>query len=161
MSMQLNLDDLQLPIVHATFIYPTDDSLLEPISLQDSECVNLNKSLAKLKGKDLASLAKDHSTKRLRSKETIEINDESYDLYLLHADSNEKAVFVVQGDTPFTKSLNLDEEQENAVIALPFLDGALLRFLERSEIYGTKSPKKKKLHKVLQYIYPKYKITFT
>merc|ERR1712228_763122 len=110
----------------------------------DSECANLNKYLAKSKGKDLESLSKEHSKKLLRSKDSFEVNDESYDLYLLHAASDEKAVFVVQGDTLFTKSLNLDDEQENAVIALPFLYGALLRFLERSEIYGTKKPKKKK-----------------
>merc|ERR1712154_90789 len=57
---------------------------------------------------------------------------------------DEKAVFVVQGDTIFTQSLNLDEENDNASICLPFLDGALLRFLERSEIYGTKQSKKSK-----------------
>merc|ERR1712083_84706 len=131
MSMQLNLDDPQLPIVHAAFIYPIDDLSIDPIILQDSECATFNKFLAKSKGKDVSSLAKDHSTKRLRSIDSFEVNDESYNLYLLHAASDEKAVFVVQGDTLFTKSLNLDEEQENAVIALPFLDGALLRFLER------------------------------
>eukprot|EP01084_Bolivina_argentea_P269729 458480_1 len=145
----LKLDDL--PIVHAAFIY-TDDDETEPISLQDTDCIKIAKKLEKQEGKSISQLAKEMRHKPLRTKKTLEIGDNIYELYTLHASSEDKAVFLIEGDTLFTNTLKLKEEKENSLLILPFLDAALLKFLGRSQIYGSNivkntTKKKRSVHK--------------
>ena len=147
----LKLDEL--PEVHAAYIFPTDpDFGSEPVKLGDYRCAKISKALKQSEGKDLTGLAREYRKKPLRTKKTFEIDNETFELYVLYGSSDDIAVFLIEGDTLFSKSLKLKEEKDNSLLILPFLDGALMKFLERSEIYGTDMPyssnKRRNMHKV-------------
>ena len=126
-----------LPVVHGVWIHAKNHDDSQRISLLDSSCDDISSALSTSSGKSLSDLVSEWESAALRSKHSFTVNDdEHYALFVLHASADDKAVFLVKDETPFTSGLSLDEELPNSLLILPFLDGALVRFLERSQVYG-------------------------
>merc|ERR1719295_1951987 len=128
-----------LPNVHGVWIHAKNQDDSQRISLTDPTCESISSFLSSTTDSDLSDLISKWESKPLRSKHSFTANlaDESqWALYVLHASSEDKAVFLVEDDTPFTNGLELKDEPLNSLLILPFLDGALVRFLERSQVYG-------------------------
>merc|ERR1719242_1285989 len=128
-----------LPVVHGVWINALNQDESQHMALRDSTCADISGSLSAVDDRDLSDLVSEWETKPLRSKHSftahIDGDDKCYALYVLHASSQDKALFLVRDDTPFVKTVDL-EDASNSHLILPFLDGALVRFLERAEVYG-------------------------
>lgn len=126
----------RLPTVHGVWINAQNQDDSQRISLKDSSCDAISTSLSAADDGDLSDLVSEWESKALRSKHSFTVDDDDkYALFVLYASAEDKAVFLVEDETPFTKSFDMDSPQ-NSLLILPFLDGALVRFLERSQVYG-------------------------
>lgn len=120
-----------VPAVHAVLVYTKSADKTERIRLVDAEANALNMEMAKLsETDDLLSYAKAFAFAR-PSGSFLKLqgipNCAEYAMYTLDLSQLDKATFVVDEDPMLMDSLTV----------LPFIDGALTRFLQRAQVYGT------------------------
>lgn len=147
MTSSSKLDDV--PVVHSVYVY-SDDYQENEIFVKDIYSELISRKLKKTTGKSVKDICKEvYAQCEINTIHEYQCGKSTYVLYVLQASSSEKSVFVCNKKDPFLKEYSSIQETifDNSLRILPFLDGALSRFLQRSEIYGVEaspmhSPKK-------------------
>ena len=128
-----------IPTVHAVLVFTKSDDKTERVRLVDAAANALNVEMAKMsKTDDLMSYAKAFAFAR-PSGSFLKLqgfpNCPDYAMYTLDVSDLDTATFVVDEDPVLLQQVEMDKE-DGALTVLPFIDGALTRFLRRAQVYG-------------------------